>query len=527
MPLCGLIFLKGNEDDHLPTNANSRTGQPKESIVCVILISNSLKRIKIYLTDEQVGEKLKNRLEVLERLAGNESLQSFSLSEDFEGSNRDPMISVSSIKESVTASSPDLVSNGQPGGSDWPETANSITPLDDFPLRAHENSEASVSDDLYFPNEGIPNLVGNYITWDHDDSEGLWDSSQRSLEALNPPTRGPYDIVPEPPVTDSLPNPFNLPFTTLGLSMGDSCQEDSPISIRPEPTTSLVTPDDPGHSVSEVGGFSSSFQVYSRLDVSEYTKASNAGGRQLASDIIHQLRLDDTPENQCLVKTAIAHGHNVRDVLLAGLTSLGKHQDTEHVPSFRKTSRLPDLRKNALTLIRTSTLQAYLSIADAMVAIGMSIPALYDKTSASPFYRTQTPAVHEMDAILATYASQVTIHLRPTAPQITHLHPPWLDLIPFPNLRERVLTMTSMTPPLFDLAEFKNDVFLNNGLFCWRTSGMKGSAQPWDMRSWEAEPWFLQKWWMLLGVENTEVWEQTKWWRGMRGEKDLKLQWSS
>lgn len=76
---------------------------------------------------------------------------------------------------------------------------------------------------------------------------------------------------------------------------------------------------------------------------------------------------------------------------------------------------------------------------------------------------------------------------------------------------------------MIDVDDFKNDVFLNSGLFCWRVGGSSGGGQPWDMRSWEAEPWFLKKWWILVGGESGDVWEQTHWWRAMRGIPKVEL----
>jgi len=55
----------------------------------------------------------------------------------------------------------------------------------------------------------------------------------------------------------------------------------------------------------------------------------------LASDIIQQLRLDDTKENLALIKTSIARGHNIHDVFLASLSALGREDRQAAVPSPR------------------------------------------------------------------------------------------------------------------------------------------------------------------------------------------------
>ena len=172
-------------------------------------------------------------------------------------------------------------------------------------------------------------------------------------------------------------------------------------------------------------------------------------------------------------------------------------------------------------MVRTSTLNAYLSIAE---AIGIHPPDLYNENMLSPFYWPESTGKEDLSPLLASYPSFLP-HLRPTPGQIWHPHHPWVDLIPFPALRDRVLTLSSMKPPVVDLTEFKNDIFLNDGLFNWRPAGKGSSGQPWDMRSWEAEPWFLRKWWILIGGQKAEVWDQTNWWRGTRGEEKVESEW--
>lgn len=209
----------------------------------------------------------------------------------------------------------------------------------------------------------------------------------------------------------------------------------------------------------------------------------------------------------------------MRDIILAGL-QVPEIRDTEEIEvSSSASPRLPDIQRNNLCLVRTSTLQAYLSNAR---AIGMLIDELYRDVCPSPFYRPQTNVKQDMGVVLKSFSDKIAPHLRPTSAQVLHPHHPWLDLIPFPTLCERAITLASMNPPLLDAKELKLDVIMNDGLTCWHVSE-KSSAQPWDMRSWEAAPWFLRKYWMLIGGEESEVWAQTKWWRGMRGETQVDL----
>ncbi|CZR51863.1 uncharacterized protein PAC_01740 [Phialocephala subalpina] len=231
-----------------------------------------------------------------------------------------------------------------------------------------------------------------------------------------------------------------------------------------------------------------------------------------SADLIRQLRLDDSKENQSLIRTAIARNYNIRDVFLAGLAALDKQENLQPRTGF-------DPYKNTLTLIPTSSLQAYLSNA---MALKLPISGLKNEAFQSPFYQPEAYASGNMAALEVAW-NELPKALRPTPAQITQPHHPWMDMIPFPTIRERALTLSSLDPPMIDIYDLKNDVFMNSGIFCWRVGGSGGSGQPWDMRSWEAEPWFLQKWWILVGGETGGVWEQTQWWRGMRGKPKVEM----
>ncbi|KAI3339410.1 hypothetical protein F4824DRAFT_498096 [Ustulina deusta] len=73
-----------------------------------------------------------------------------------------------------------------------------------------------------------------------------------------------------------------------------------------------------------------------------------------------------------------------------------------------------------------------------------------------------------------------------------------------------------------DEDEFFHDSL--NGLICWGGVGVGrqdrngvGTGTPWDIRSWEAKEWFIQKWWFVVGGEEGELVQQSKWWRALRG----------
>lgn len=93
-------------------------------------------------------------------------------------------------------------------------------------------------------------------------------------------------------------------------------------------------------------------------------------------------------------------------------------------------------------------------------------------------------------------------YLWPIVYQITKEHRPYLDVLPFPNFRDRVLAAVSSDHPLIDKDELCLD-FWNDRIVYWgSTSGnlVMRAGVSWDMRSWEPAVWFLKKYWYLLGA---------------------------
>lgn len=102
-------------------------------------------------------------------------------------------------------------------------------------------------------------------------------------------------------------------------------------------------------------------------------------------------------------------------------------------------------------------------------------------------------------------------------------HHPYIDVLPFPTFRERLITLACAKEPTIDEDELCKDLE-NDGLICWGSSlgggsTAVGSGAPWDIRSWEAQGWFMKKWWILIGGAEGEIYKQTQWWCEMRGER--------
>lgn len=170
--------------------------------------------------------------------------------------------------------------------------------------------------------------------------------------------------------------------------------------------------------------------------------------------------------------------------------------------------RLPDPIAYSMEFKPVSLFSAMMHNA---LSLGFDVAKTVTPNIVSPFYRLIKPT-DDPNALLAGFQA-MPIHLRPTLPQILFPHHPYLDLIPYPLVRARLIVLTSTMPHIVNHLEFKRDVYINGGLVCWKTNG---SAQPWDMRNWEAAPWFLKKWKMLMDGEGGEIWKQSNWWWTLR-----------
>jgi hypothetical protein len=111
--------------------------------------------------------------------------------------------------------------------------------------------------------------------------------------------------------------------------------------------------------------------------------------------------------------------------------------------------------------------------------------------------------------------------LTPTEVQLSTPHHPWVDLLPWPKLRDRILYLCYITETMddddlcVDMAEFDTSKNMEStSLIIW--------GDPWDPRGWEVSVPFLRKWgWLLEGC--AELLEATNYWRMKRGERKLKF----
>ncbi|KAM0451914.1 hypothetical protein ACHAO4_005873 [Trichoderma viride] len=132
-------------------------------------------------------------------------------------------------------------------------------------------------------------------------------------------------------------------------------------------------------------------------------------------------------------------------------------------------------------------------------------------------------------------------NLTPTTLQLSHPHSGWIDVFPFPEMRDNLIRYEGY----FNHAEFLTDL-LGNLISCMegtcdlpekRTNALPGSkdsddapdrrglilwGEPYQRDSWEVTPGFLRKWWWVVKGCG-ELIESTNRWRTVRGERPLRM----
>ncbi|VUC25155.1 unnamed protein product [Clonostachys rosea] len=146
-----------------------------------------------------------------------------------------------------------------------------------------------------------------------------------------------------------------------------------------------------------------------------------------------------------------------------------------------------------------------------MAAIGYD-PSLFTETSG----KVSDTIISPLCTPGATLpASLMADHLGPTLLQLTVKHHPWIDLWPFPTMRDNILSCGEE----YDDTELCLDLVEN---YCG-PSGMSGFrvwGDPWHPRNWEISEEFLIKWgWVVAGC--SEMLIATDYWRERRGEQTL------
>ncbi|KAK9364435.1 hypothetical protein V1509DRAFT_643692 [Lipomyces kononenkoae] len=250
----------------------------------------------------------------------------------------------------------------------------------------------------------------------------------------------------------------------------------------------------------------SRFRQIIQLEVPEDSK------RLLGIALENQLNLRDV-FIRGLVNSRSRKTFNLGDLFISGLRSIYQAELPIHSCSASSPRYVGPNCQNSIRQV--STIDAYLWNAN---ALGIPIERFYaGEKCTSPFYCPGIGSMDEIKALQLKYGQKIPPHLRPTTAQIVYQHHPFLDILPFPSMRSRVILFASASPPMVDIMDLKLDI-MQDGLICWHADRTGNYGNPTDMRSWEAAPWFLRKWRTVFGEKESEVWAQTRWWRQFRGE---------
>ncbi|OOF97366.1 hypothetical protein ASPCADRAFT_143779 [Aspergillus carbonarius ITEM 5010] len=127
-------------------------------------------------------------------------------------------------------------------------------------------------------------------------------------------------------------------------------------------------------------------------------------------------------------------------------------------------------------------------------------------------------SVFSMSSPVSSQHTTVPLSLKPTTLQRAIPHHPWLDIFPFPQIRDNLI----LAGEALDDHEFCHDL-----IGFWDTRRSDATLLVWGLpsnpRNWEVTENFARKWsWLLRGC--TEILISTDSWRVQRGEKPLNWQ---
>ncbi|EXA50086.1 hypothetical protein FOVG_02936 [Fusarium oxysporum f. sp. pisi HDV247] len=189
---------------------------------------------------------------------------------------------------------------------------------------------------------------------------------------------------------------------------------------------------------------------------------------------------------------------------------------TLHIPNHSREVLLPvipDPYKNNLQIDIICIISAML---ENCLSLGITRSMYCSDDAISPFYRAHADSDPNSEAIITSVQrGSRTLHfdLRPTRKQVVVNHHPFIDVIPFKDIRDNIIEkMNDM-----DEDEFFHDSL--NHLTCWGGIAGAHTGTPWDSRSWEATEEFILKWSDIVGGDEGELARNSRWWRSHRGER--------
>jgi hypothetical protein len=169
-----------------------------------------------------------------------------------------------------------------------------------------------------------------------------------------------------------------------------------------------------------------------------------------------------------------------------------------------------------LSLYRPSDLEtlARLNVVNAIAInaaiLGVRFEDMYIDECISPF-NIQGPRTPDA----ANRIRNAPRQLRPTVLQTLVTHHPWIDVLPFPCMRDNIIR--GLEAGLLDEDELCHDIARHEGSGDDTLAPVVVWGESWDARGWEISTAFLRKWsWLLQGCP--EVFQSTNFWREKRGQ---------
>ncbi|KAF4456247.1 hypothetical protein FALBO_15467 [Fusarium albosuccineum] len=161
-----------------------------------------------------------------------------------------------------------------------------------------------------------------------------------------------------------------------------------------------------------------------------------------------------------------------------------------HIPNRSPHVLLPVIPDPYMNTLRIDIICVVSAMLQNCLQLGITHAMYCSDDAVSPFYRPHSDAEPGSGAVVAAVQRgfrALHFDLRPTHQQIVVEHHPFIDAIPFKDIRDNIIHhMDDM-----DEDEFFHDSL--NHLTCWGGVAGAHTGSPWDGRSWEATEVFLQK----------------------------------
>ena len=157
-------------------------------------------------------------------------------------------------------------------------------------------------------------------------------------------------------------------------------------------------------------------------------------------------------------------------------------------------------------LITLSRVNVQRAVMENILAVGMNMEWMIDDDSISLFNLFRPPPIP---------TDHIPRSLRPTHVQLSIPHHPWLDVFPFPSMRDNLISWSH---------HFDDEDLCRDLMGFWDTHDSHATLLVWgtphDPHNWEVTPGFLAKWgWLLRGC--SELLASSNRWRAKRGERPL------